>query len=111
MPVIRTAGTPWYTGNITAAELVLAHFIAAATQRWARQALCGQTDPDLFFSDSASQTELAKAICKRCPVREECLAHALETREDFGVWGGLDRDERRRLLRRKAAGPDGKGTA
>ena len=111
MPVIRTAGIPRCTGSISPAALVLTGFIAAATQPWVRQAVCTQTDPDLFFSDSASQIKQAKAICRRCPVREECLSHALETREEFGVWGGLDRDERRRLRRRGTAQPHGTGAA
>jgi WhiB family redox-sensing transcriptional regulator len=104
-------GIPRHGDNISPAALVLARFIATAVQPWTGHALCAQTDPDLFFSDSAGQIEQAKAICSRCMVRDECLAHALETREDFGVWGGLDHDERRRLLRRKAARPQGTGTA
>ncbi len=99
--MIRRAGSPRYT-SISASALALAQFIVTTPQSWARQALCTQTDPDTFFSDSANQVEQAKAICHQCPVRKECLSHALENREEFGVWGGLDRDERRRLLRRKA---------
>ena len=73
--------------------------IGTARLPWTRWALCAQTDPDMFFSDSTSQTEQAKTICSQCPVRFECLCSSLEAREEFGVWGGLDRDERRRLLR------------
>ena len=101
MPVIRTVGTACRSDTASPAVLVLAQVIATAAPPWASQALCAQTDPDLFFSDSASQTAQAKATCRRCPVRDDCLTHALETREDFGVWGGLDRDERRHLLRRR----------
>ncbi|GEM_PF-2094034 len=99
MPVIRTTGNPRHNSSTHPGVLVLAKAIAAPTAPWAGQALCAQTDPDLFFSDSVTQTEQAKETCRRCPVRAECLSHALEAREDFGVWGGLDRDERRRLLR------------
>ena len=101
MPVIRTAGTARHSDTISPAALVLAQVIATAAPSWAAQALCAETDPDLFYSDSASQTAQAKATCRRCPVNDTCLSHALETKEDFGVWGGLDRDERRRLLRRR----------
>ena len=32
----------------------------------------------------------------------ECLAWALETGQDAGVWGGMSEDERRALKRRNA---------
>ncbi|KIH99870.1 DNA-binding protein [Streptomonospora alba] len=45
-------------------------------------------DPDLFFAEAPADVEAAKAICADCPVREQCLADALERREPWGVWGG-----------------------
>lgn len=44
--------------------------------------------------------ELAKAVCKRCPVQPECLAYALERGEQWGVWGGTSEEERRSIKRR-----------
>lgn len=41
-----------------------------------------------------SREARAKAVCATCPVRAECLAHALETDERYGVWGGLTDRER-----------------
>lgn len=49
---------------------------------------CLEADPELFFAESPSDVEAAKAVCLGCPVREECLAGALERREPHGVWGG-----------------------
>ena len=43
----------------------------------------------------------AKAICMGCPVRLDCLADALDSRAEFGVWGGMTERERRTLLRRR----------
>ena len=40
----------------------------------------------------------AKAVCRTCPVRAECAAHALAAREPYGVWGGFTEAERLRLL-------------
>ena len=49
---------------------------------------CRNQDPELYFAESPSDVELAKALCQDCPVRAECLASALERREPWGVWGG-----------------------
>lgn len=45
-------------------------------------------DPELWFAESPVDVELAKELCSACPVREACLAGALERREPWGVWGG-----------------------
>lgn len=56
----------------------------------------GNTGPALL------QIEQAKSVCRRCNVVQECLAWALESGQDAGVWGGLSEDERRALKRRNA---------
>lgn len=68
-------------------------------------AACRAEDPDLFFPIGSTgpalvQTEDAKAVCRSCPVRQECLRWALDNGQDAGVWGGLDETERRALKRR-----------
>jgi WhiB family redox-sensing transcriptional regulator len=47
-----------------------------------------QENPDLFFAERAVALESAKALCLGCPVRDLCLAGALERAEPHGVWGG-----------------------
>ena len=37
---------------------------------------------------SLPDVESAKALCRDCPLRLECLAGAQERREPWGVWGG-----------------------
>ena len=49
---------------------------------------CHLGDPDLWFADSPSDLERAKALCADCPIRSECLAAALQREEPWGVWGG-----------------------
>ena len=49
---------------------------------------CRVYDPELWFAESPSDVEYAKALCVACPVRALCLDGALERREPWGVWGG-----------------------
>jgi len=49
---------------------------------------CRRVDPEVFFAESPADVEAAKLLCRDCPVREVCLAGALERREPWGVWGG-----------------------
>jgi WhiB family redox-sensing transcriptional regulator len=81
-----------------------------ATMEWIERASCLEEDPELFFpvgttGPAIEQTARAKAVCLPCDVRAECLAWALDTCQDAGVWGGLDEEERReiRRARRRAA--------
>jgi WhiB family transcriptional regulator, redox-sensing transcriptional regulator len=66
---------------------------------WMDQALCAQTDPELFFPEKGGSTRDAKKVCQACEVREDCLARALDTGERWGIWGGLSERERRALRR------------
>jgi WhiB family redox-sensing transcriptional regulator len=49
---------------------------------------CRVYDPELWFAESPSDVEYAKALCIDCPVRSLCLEGALERHEPWGVWGG-----------------------
>src|SRR5690349_17920751 len=74
---------------------------------WRNRSACLDEDPELFFpigntGPAILQIEEAKQVCRRCEVREQCLAWALEAGQDHGVWGGLSEDERRALKRRNA---------
>jgi len=87
----------------------------AGSPRWWFAGLCAQTDPELFFPEKGGSVREAKAVCARCPVRAQCLEHALAHDERFGVWGGLSEPERRRLKtaathRSSAAQPQGRRT-
>lgn len=73
---------------------------------WREYAACRNQDPEIFFPVGSSgpaleEIEMAKSICHRCPVREQCLDYALRTGQDYGIWGGLTEDERRVLARRR----------
>lgn len=62
-----------------------------------REALCAQTDPEIFFPEKGESSARAKRVCKLCPVRRECLLYAIENNEPYGVWGGYPTRERQRL--------------
>lgn len=78
--------------------------------RWQQDAACRGADASYFFAPSyfekraekLGREAIAKALCARCPVREECLEFALTVRDPHGVWGGLNEMERRALLRDRA---------
>jgi WhiB family transcriptional regulator, redox-sensing transcriptional regulator len=57
-------------------------------RRSPRDLPCHVHDPDLWFAQSPSDLERAKALCATCPVRRECLIGALRRSEPCGVWGG-----------------------
>ncbi|MFJ3497829.1 WhiB family transcriptional regulator [Streptomyces sp. NPDC086091] len=74
---------------------------------WRHQAACREEDPELFFPIGTTgialvQAEEARAVCRRCPVRQPCLNWALASGQPDGVWGGMSESERRNLKRRAA---------
>ena len=69
---------------------------------WAADALCAQTDPELFFPEKGGATWEARRVCAGCPVRAECLDYALAQGERHGIWGGESERARRRLRRTRA---------
>jgi WhiB family redox-sensing transcriptional regulator len=73
---------------------------------WQLRAACRGPQAYLFFPPSQPERKderdiresRAKAICASCGVRDECLAFALDTREQHGIWGGKNEVERRAML-------------
>ena len=71
---------------------------------WRTDAACRYCSPDLFFPAGTTgpaehEVTAAKAVCAACPVQSACLLYALDTRQDFGIWGGTTQEERQ-LFRR-----------
>jgi WhiB family redox-sensing transcriptional regulator len=73
---------------------------------WRVRAACRGPETSLFFPPSNAERRedrdrreaRAKAICRDCPVRGDCLDYALEVSEPHGIWGGLNETERRGVL-------------
>ena len=73
----------------------------AATTNWRNEANCRDSDPDMFFPDSKDRryAEEALKVCYGCEVKEDCLDHAIENDEKYGIWGGMTPAERDALSR------------
>lgn len=71
---------------------------------WRDDAACLTEDPDLFFPSGTTgdavlvQNAKAKRVCAHCPVVDDCREWSLRTMQQYGVWGGLDENQRRRIL-------------
>ena len=72
---------------------------------WQERGACANVSVERFFSPDLergaprrARETAAKAICAPCPVKEQCLAHALSVREPYGIWGGVTAEERAAML-------------
>lgn len=78
------------------------------TPSWQERAACRGPIAKVFFPPDQPEPRAArearearaKAVCRPCPVREQCLDYALSIRERHGVWGGTSESERMRLIER-----------
>jgi len=76
--------------------------VSKLSNGWHDEACCrGEAGRDFYppFGGERKRERLgreqrAKAVCAACPVRIECLEHAIASGERYGVWGGLTFDER-----------------
>lgn len=69
---------------------------------WREDAVCIDHGPEMFFPERhQALAQQAKAVCKTCPVRMECLDEAIANNERFGIWGGMDTLERSKEVRRR----------
>ncbi|QGJ92058.1 WhiB family transcription factor [Gordonia phage Keelan] len=81
---------------------------------WEFYGLCNHIGTDVFFPDKGvighDQSESAKLICGRCPVRQQCRAFAIDNPEltQYGIWGGTTPAERRKIWG-TLSGSDGMG--
>ena len=68
---------------------------------WLEDSLCKGKHVDLWFPPSdlpkslhSAFYDVAKLVCDQCPVRLDCKK--LGAKEEFGMWGGLTPNDRRR---------------
>jgi len=78
---------------------------------WRAGAECQTENATYFYAPSHFERKpekdlregTARALCRRCKVKQACLDYSIEVEEGHGIWGGLNELERKRLLRRMRA--------
>ncbi|MBV8161442.1 MAG: WhiB family transcriptional regulator [Acidimicrobiia bacterium] len=70
---------------------------------WTKSAACRGVDTETFYPATPAEEAEALAVCATCPVRAQCLDHAIHNREMYGIWGGATPEQRRRMRRPRAA--------
>jgi WhiB family redox-sensing transcriptional regulator len=78
---------------------------------WRAGAECQSDNATHFYAPSHFERKpekdqregAARALCRRCKVKEQCLAYSLQVAENHGIWGGLNELERKRLQRSRKA--------
>ncbi|MFF3247393.1 WhiB family transcriptional regulator [Streptomyces sp. NPDC002870] len=66
------------------------------------KAACVGENPDLFHPKNNDEAEVAKQICRGCPVVRECLVQALRIGDEYAVLGATTPRERAALRRHLA---------
>jgi WhiB family redox-sensing transcriptional regulator len=85
-------------------------------------ALCKDADPTLWFGPHVcdewcdgergciagkseqgrfARIQAAKQVCAVCPVKAECGEWAIQTDQDFGIWGGMTERERKKIRKER----------
>lgn len=73
--------------------------VRAIAGPWVDDAACRGVPTGWFFPLSDDAEQRALALCRRCPVADECLRFAVEHEQWHGVWGGTTERERRPRVR------------
>jgi WhiB family redox-sensing transcriptional regulator len=106
---LRMSGSIKLTDGVTTPhpDLTIYDF---SHEPWRADAACIEhPNRSVFFSSQATGSRFEAAdmkaqaieLCRVCPVRWECLATSV--RQQFGIWGGYDETERRRMRKRVQA--------
>jgi len=75
--------------------------VSILEEAWREYAACKGAPSEMFFDTSPAVQADARKICAGCRVRTECLEWALETEQQYGIFGGLTVRGRKQLQRRR----------
>lgn len=67
---------------------------------WRSEAACVGMDPEIWFPTNKAETEVARSICRTCPVVGACLSSAM-SQPTVGVWGAMCEMQRGWLHKRR----------
>lgn len=69
---------------------------------WSEESLCSSSKYESYmgywFDEDIKIRKKCIEVCMICPVRKKCLQWALENKQYWGVWGGLDETSLRDIL-------------
>lgn len=73
--------------------------------QWMNEARCAEIGDAPFFPEHGEDYRQAVAVCNSCPVKAECLEHAIRLEQSgawnvTGIWGGLTAQQRKDLRSR-----------
>lgn len=68
-------------------------------RNWRAEAACRGQDTGEWFPARGDPTGRLLAVCHECPVRVDCLEHAVAVPESVGIWGGTSERSRRAMRR------------
>jgi WhiB family redox-sensing transcriptional regulator len=70
---------------------------------WLADAACKDSDPDLFFpqGDTEARNRQAFAICRGCPVWEQCREWGFASGDRFATLGGVTSRQRARIVNKR----------
>ncbi len=85
----------------TLTDELRAELAAHVLPGWQSMGACRSVADDTWFPDQADTAVKTTAMdrCSFCPVRRSCLASALASGEEYGVWGGTTELQRDVLVR------------
>lgn len=112
----RIAAHQLYRQGLSALQIAAEYgFSSRTVHRWLKETepvlepqapdlsegLCAQTDPELFHPLHGEDNSKAKAICRRCPIMEQCRDYAVDNLELSGIWGATSHRERHALAKKR----------
>lgn len=65
-------------------------------QAWKHEAICVQTDYEIFYPEVGGRRQPALKVCNGCPVLEQCFNEAIKQRDWwYGIRAGMTPEQRR----------------
>ena len=89
--------------------IMLIHTLLMTIINWIDQASCSSPSgrANWFAEEGTIELLAALHICRtKCPVKDECLQHAVESGENHGTWGGATPRQRLFLTRKRGQHSD-----